>query len=118
MAIGVKTCKVQYKAVRKEVQDLKKQVDKLQCEKKELKKKVKIVKSSEKLMASFGNLELKAKEYFKKMLNSFGEVQELRERLSKAIQLNNVIKFKLKIKNDSMENDELSCGESDLAENA
>ena len=113
----MKTCKVQYKAVRKEVQDLKKQVNKLQCEKKELKKVI-IVKSSEKLMVSFGNLVLKAKEYFKKMLNSFGEVQELRERLSKAIQLNNVIKFKLKIKNDSMENDELSCGESDLAENA
>ena len=69
-------------------------------------------------MVSFGNLVPKAKAYFKKMLNSFGEVQELRERLSKAIQLNNVIKFKLKIKNDSMENDELSCGESDLAENA
>ena len=117
LAIEVKTCKVQYKAVRKEVQDLKKQVNKLQCEKKELKKVI-IVKSSEKLMVSFGNLVLKAKEYFKKMLNSFGEVQELRERLSKAIQLNNVIKFKLKIKNDSMENDELSCGESDLAENA
>ena len=116
LAIEVKTCKVQYKAVRKEVQDLKKQVNKLQCEKKELKKVI-IVKSSEKLMVSFGNLVLKAKEYFKKMLNSFGEVQELRERLSKAIQLNNVIKFKLKIKNDSMENDELSCGESDLAEN-
>ena len=59
LAIEVKTCKVQYKAVRKEVQDLKKQVNKLQCEKKEL-KKVKIVKSSEKLMASFGNLELKS----------------------------------------------------------
>ena len=117
LAIEVKTCKVQYKAVRKEVQDLKKQVNKLQCEKKELKKVI-IVKSSEKLMVSFGNLVLKAKEYFKKMLNSFGEVQELRERLSKAIQHNNVIKFKLKIKNDSMENDELSCGESDLAENA
>ena len=117
LAIEVKTCKVQYKAVRKEVQDLKKQVNKLQCEKKELKKVI-IVKSSEKLMVSFGNLVLKAKAYFKKMLNSFGEVQELRERLSKAIQLNNVIKFKLKIKNDSMENDELSCGESDLAENA
>ena len=117
LAIEVKTCKVQYKAVRKEVQDLKKQVNKLQCEKKELKKVI-IVKSSEKLMVSFGNLVLKAKEYFKKMLNSFGEVQELRERLSKAIQLNNVIKSKLKIKNDSMENDELSCGESDLAENA
>ena len=117
LAIEVKTCNVQYKAVRKEVQDLKKQVNKLQCEKKELKKVI-IVKSSEKLMVSFGNLVLKAKEYFKKMLNSFGEVQELRERLSKAIQLNNVIKFKLKIKNDSMENDELSCGESDLAENA
>ena len=43
-------------------------------------------------MVSFGNFVLKAKEYFKKMLNSFGEVQELRERLSKAIQLNNVIK--------------------------
>ena len=118
LAIEVKTCKVQYKAVRKEVQDLKKQVNKLQCEKKELKKKVIIVKSSEKLMVSFGNLVPKAKAYFNKMLNSFGEVQELRERLSKAIQLNNVIKFKLKIKNDSMENDELSCGESDLAENA
>ena len=117
LAIEVKTCKVQYKAVRKEVQDLKKQVNKLQCEKKELKKVI-IVKSSEKLMVSFGNLVPKAKAYFKKMLNSFGEVQELRERLSKAIQLNNVIKFKLKIKNDSMENDELSCGESDLAENA
>ena len=117
LAIEVKTCKVQYKAVRKEVQDLKKQVNKLQCEKKELKKVI-IVKSSEKLMVSFGNLVPKAKAYFKKMLNSFGEVQELRERLSKAIQFNNVIKFKLKIKNDSMENDELSCGESDLAENA
>ena len=117
LAIEVKTCNVQYKAVRKEVQDLKKQVNKLQCEKKELKKVI-IVKSSEKLMVSFGNLVPKAKAYFKKMLNSFGEVQELRERLSKAIQFNNVIKFKLKIKNDSMENDELSCGESDLAENA
>lgn len=116
LAIEVKTWKVQYKTVRDEVSDLKEQVSKLQGEKKELKKKVKLVKSSEKVMASFENVELKSKENFEKMLNYFGEVQELRERLSKATQDKNCLKCKLKIGNDLMENDEFASKESDFGE--
>lgn len=116
LAIEVKTWKVQYKTAREEVRDLKEQVGKLQGEKKELKKKVKMVKSSEKVMATFENVELKSKEYFEKMLNYFGEVQELRERLSKATQDNNSLKCKLKIMNDWMENDEHKSKKSDFGE--
>jgi len=67
-------------------------------------------------MASVVTLESKSKEYFEKMLNAIGEVQELRERLSRATQENNVLKTKIIPPDDSLKNEEIVLDQEGLSE--
>jgi len=116
LSAELSTWKAKCKATREETQQLKEQVCKLQGEKQELKRKVKTAKSTEKLMASFVTLETKSKEYFEKMLNGMGEIQELRGRLSKATEENNVLKRNLETADDSLMNGKVVIEQEGLAE--
>jgi len=116
LSAELNTWKAKCKATREETQQLNEQVCKLQIEKQELKKKAKTAKSQEKLLASVVTLETKSKEYFEKMLNAMGEVQELRERLSRATQQNNVLKTKLKLSEESVKNEKNVFEQEGMAE--
>jgi len=116
LSAELSTWKAKCKAKREETQRLNEQVCKLQREKQELKKKAKTVKSTEKLMASFVTLESKSKEYFEKMLNGMGEIQELRERLSRATQENSVLKRKLEPADESLMNGKVVIEQEGFAE--
>lgn len=107
LTIEMNTWRTKFKAGREEVCQLNEQVSKLLGEKNELKKKVKTIKCNEKLMASVGSLEDKAKEYFDKMLNALGEVQALRDRLTRAKERNAELKCKLEDGKDLVENAQL-----------